>query len=538
MTSTPSTIKNRLFFLVLLLMFFIISPKPSYAHCKPWHPHHCIPTSWQDFKDIPGKIYGGTKKRAEMVYEDPLGSALNPYKVAIPSFPDVGGYIKYVIKNPDEIVKTFKNPVAGVIGMPIALAIADGRNTALKLGVYRIPEEIKAQLSMYFDQSLLNSVRYTVNDNLINNGLPQAVALNTQAGAITLINVIIFKNTGGSTNVDLWAHEMFHVRQYKELGLAKFAATLAITGVRGENSAIEKPAYLYDTHFTEIRENRHITSGLLVGLGGKCMRALGTSQTSRVVLSACRPNDNLQKWELTANHEVRIPNSNNCLDVQWGQPANRTPLHIWPCSGAKAQIFELTSKGELRSSLKKNLCVEVAGGNTTDGTAIQVFDCNNSPSQFWKKPSVNLISSDNGCLQAVSESKGSLVRLSACNNQDPRQMWSSENNKGEMRLINYPDKCLDVRWGHTSNGTPLHIWPCNGAKAQSFHLTKRMQIMALGKCVDVAGNGNSVQINSCFDNKSTQYWNSLNSLSGNVLSFPPVIIPTTIPLGNSRWNIE
>jgi hypothetical protein len=425
-------------------------------------------------------------------------------------------YVEYLIKNPDEIVETLKDPVGGVVGMPVAMAIADGRNAALKNGVHPIPEEIKAELSMYFDKRLLNSVRYTVGSSIFN-GVTQGIALKSGAAAITLVNVVVFKRSGGSKGSKdpvLWAHEMFHVRQYKKYGLSEFSAILSLDGFKNKNSAIEKPAYAFGDRFSRIRNNRHITSSLLVGLGGKCISAVANTQGSLVTLSSCKPNESLQQWELTDKNEIKAPNSNNCLDVQWGKSSNKTPLHIWPCNGGNAQIFQLTPKGELRSTLRKKLCVEVAGGKTADGTSIQVYDCNNTASQLWKKPSINLISSNNNkCLQANNGTKGSLIGLSNCNKNDPLQMWSSANRQGEIRLINYPDLCLDVQWSRTSDGTPLHIWPCNGGiGAQSFHLTESMQIktaLEKTKCVDVANNGSSIQIFTCYDNKESQFWNRL-----------------------------
>ncbi len=162
-----------------------------------------------------------------MVWHDPLGTAINPIKIIAPSIPTPMSYVEYLFKNPDEIVETLKDPVSGVLGMPVAMAIADGRNSALKKGVYPIPEEIKAELSMYFGKRLLNSVRYAVGSSIFN-GATQGIALKSGASAITLMNIIVFKRAEGKGSKDpaLWAHEMFHVRQYKNYGLSKFAAIL------------------------------------------------------------------------------------------------------------------------------------------------------------------------------------------------------------------------------------------------------------------------------------------------------------------------
>lgn len=498
----------KLLFLALLYICATLTSSSATAHCKWNHPHHCLADVGNAFVDFGKVIYGGTKKRAKMVWDDPVGSAINPWKIIDDSIPTPMSYVEYLVKNPEEIVETLKDPVSGVVGMPVAMAISDGRNAALRKGVLRMPEEIKAQLSIYYDKSLLNSVRYTVGKNIFD-GVTQGIALSTAADAITLVNVVVFKNEAGSQDPALWAHEVFHVRQYRNMGLSKFAAILTLDGYKNKDSAIEKPAYQFYDLFSQILSRRHITSRLLIGLGGKCIESVSAQQRSLVILSACNPIEQRQQWILDENSEIRLSNTNLCLDVQWSKTENRTPLHVWPCNGGLgAQSFQLTSKGEIRNALKDNLCVEAAGGKPEDGTPIQVFDCNNTTSQLWGKPSVNQLSSqDNRCMRANAGSKGSLVRLAPCEQTDLLQMWAMDENKGEIRLIESPNMCLDVRWSKTEDGTPLHIWPCNGGVgAQSFTLTEDMQIEALGKCTDIGSD--SIQINSCRDNRLTQFWNN------------------------------
>ena len=42
-------------------------------------------------------------------------------------------------------------------------------------------------------------------------------------GAVTLDEVVVFSNANTAKDVQLWAHELVHVRQYEELGVDRFA---------------------------------------------------------------------------------------------------------------------------------------------------------------------------------------------------------------------------------------------------------------------------------------------------------------------------
>jgi hypothetical protein len=60
-----------------------------------------------------------------MILSDPVGTAINPLKVIDESVHIELSYMDYVVRHPDEIVETLKNPVAGAVGMPAAIAIAE-----------------------------------------------------------------------------------------------------------------------------------------------------------------------------------------------------------------------------------------------------------------------------------------------------------------------------------------------------------------------------------------------------------------------------
>jgi hypothetical protein len=492
------------------------------ADCKFTHPHHCIQSAGE-------KIFGGVKKRAKMIIDDPLGTSLNPIKVIDEGIPTPVSFVEYVVKNPDETIAILKNPTAGVVGMPLAVFIADSRNAALKNGTRPIPHDIKPYMAPLFSEEFLDSVRYSTDSDLWD-GLAQFIALHTTAGAVTLVNVIVFKDETGANspdNIRLWAHELFHVQQYSDMGLLPFAATLTLSP--GMNGSIERPAYNFDRDFERLYNDRTgsrfsgirtVSADLMVGLGGKCMAATRTTRQSSVVLDYCSPTLDLQQWRLTFSGELRTSN-NLCLDIRGGRPDNRTPLQIFECNGTKAQRFEFTKHGELKTPLRQNLCVEVAGGNTVDGTPIQTFDCNRTASQFWRKPLTTLIAAaqplgaNARCLRVDLPIRRSLIRLAECNKQDRWQHWAIDRNTGALRLINFPEMCLDVRGGRPDNRTPLQLFECNGTRAQRFTFTKSFQLQSHvgpGRCVDVPGSnimGNEpIQSFEC-NGTLAQLWNPM-----------------------------
>jgi hypothetical protein len=65
------------------------------------------------------------------------------------------------------------------------------------------------------------------------------------AQAITLIDLVIFRDEAAYLDLSIWVHEMKHVQQYKEYGVHSFA----VQYVRSWNS-IEDPAYAVQAQFT------------------------------------------------------------------------------------------------------------------------------------------------------------------------------------------------------------------------------------------------------------------------------------------------
>jgi hypothetical protein len=83
-----------------------------------------------------------------------------------------------------------------------------------------------------------------------------------------------------------------------------------------------------------------MASGLVIGIGGKCLDALGgnSANGTPVILWSCHRGDN-QLWEITNNREL-LGIGNKCLDVSGGGSANGSPIILWTCHGGPNQRWD------------------------------------------------------------------------------------------------------------------------------------------------------------------------------------------------------
>lgn len=116
--------------------------------------------------------------------------------------------------------------------------ITTSRADAIQAGVLPIPVAIRAKLKGYFPEAMLAKVRYRV-------GMGSDFSLQTKAFqggnavAITLNDVILFRSADDAArNVELWAHELHHVRQYQSWGVTGFAQRYT-----RDHRAVEAEAY-------------------------------------------------------------------------------------------------------------------------------------------------------------------------------------------------------------------------------------------------------------------------------------------------------
>jgi Domain of unknown function (DUF4157) len=113
-------------------------------------------------------------------------------------------------------------PVATDALAPIvADLIRNFRDDAIERGVAPIPDAIRQSLSDAVPAAVLDEVRWRVDGEagLVNRGL----FLLSSAFAVTLDHVILFASADEAADAGLWAHEIYHVMQYREWGIDGFA---------------------------------------------------------------------------------------------------------------------------------------------------------------------------------------------------------------------------------------------------------------------------------------------------------------------------
>lgn len=130
------------------------------------------------------------------------------------------------------------NQANRLLGKALQRWVEESRQRALANGVSPIPPGIREQLQAFFDPEILETVRYRVGDE-IPTTLTHALLQNPDVSAVTLVDLIVFQHAeDAQSNVALWAHELTHVQQYRELGIDVFTTRYVRDYV-----SLESPAY-------------------------------------------------------------------------------------------------------------------------------------------------------------------------------------------------------------------------------------------------------------------------------------------------------
>ncbi len=114
-----------------------------------------------------------------------------------------------------------------------------------------MPRAIRERLAPYFPPEVLDEAVWTTrSDSRVT--LDGLLLLNGGVVAVTLDRVIVFRGETGADDAALWAHELVHVTQYHNMGIAAFAAAYLLTG----GSGLEKQAHDWAARMADLEKHR------------------------------------------------------------------------------------------------------------------------------------------------------------------------------------------------------------------------------------------------------------------------------------------
>lgn len=173
-----------------------------------------------------------------------------PFGIGCVCLPKVGGTVG---KEAERIKNETRAQTAGPI---LEQWLVASRNSAIG-SASPIPAHVRAALSGFVDERVLNRVRYKVGDNGILNLAGLTIAYGDfvtgqQAQAVALMDLVVFRDHHDAmNNLGLWVHELVHVRQYMDMGVRDFSIRYA------RNSGdLEGPAYQETPRFFSWSDGR------------------------------------------------------------------------------------------------------------------------------------------------------------------------------------------------------------------------------------------------------------------------------------------
>ena len=143
---------------------------------------------------------------------------------------------------PRDAANFFLNPA----GPPLAFAIRQAEANALR-SAKPMPYNIRQQLAPFFPPVILDGALWTTSAESGVNVASQLEQANGNIGAITANSIIIFRGPSEAQNPVIWAHELVHITQYRNMGIEGFAAMYAGWGAQ----RIEGDAYAWQNHVAQ-----------------------------------------------------------------------------------------------------------------------------------------------------------------------------------------------------------------------------------------------------------------------------------------------
>jgi len=89
-----------------------------------------------------------------------------------------------------------------------------------------------------------------------------------------------------------------------------------------------------------------------------------------------------QVWTLTTSGQLTQDGGAYCLDDNNSDNTPGARVQLWSCNGGANQQWVLQPNGSI-TGVSSGLCIDVTGEGTGDGTALVLWPCNGHPSEIW-----------------------------------------------------------------------------------------------------------------------------------------------------------
>lgn len=212
-------------------------------------------------------------------------------------------------------------------GAALAEAIRISRDTNGEFA-QPVPPEVRDFLAPYFPPDILNKARYRVGSSAFS--LPSDIEVLRNGNAITLDDLILFDDAAQAQNLELWARELTHVVQYKNMGVESFANVYNLTGGHAlesqakENAATirkvilsgnVRPRYQYtpSAFSAPTPHSAYVAAGQQVVLPHFCMRWAQKWDGMVVIENECVVSVVVSGYQTkVSGRSARVPCTDNC----------------------------------------------------------------------------------------------------------------------------------------------------------------------------------------------------------------------------------
>ncbi|KAG7088987.1 hypothetical protein E1B28_012933 [Marasmius oreades] len=276
-----------------------------------------------------------------------------------------------------------------------------------------------------------------------------------------------------------------------------------------------------------------------------CITASSNAPGAPVIIQDCgAAGVSEQNWSVaqsSAPQPLKVL-GDKCLDVIDGNNADGTKLQIWTCIPGNTNQLFISASDSTYQWAGTNKCIDLTDGNISNGNQLQIWTCDSKNSNQRWTPAISvgsppprqlarLVASGAGqhaasvCMGATSDTDGSTVTLASCGDSNavnwflPPQGANPNTLTGDiLHPLISTTKCLDVRGGNSTNGNLLQIWSCTDGNTNQWwqvnkpenSTTVTISWVGKNKCVDVKDGvytvGTELQIWDCDPSNVNQLW--------------------------------